>query len=217
MIAVRPAGICAITLLAVLGLARPAVAQYPRARTGQFEVRGMDFSASGAWRKRVNAIRTARHDFIKAGSIRSLNLNSATAFGGTRVTGHFVIPVVPIAFPNAPAPYTTAQLQDQLFSPLPIGRPYTLKTFYEQMSNGNITMDGTVFPWVVAPNVDSYYEDGCNGIGVRNRCLNGGATGVDRFASLLIGALNTASNGPDAATVWAGYDNDGPDGISNSG
>ena len=194
-------------------LPNAAVAQYPRARIGQFEVRGMDFSPDGAWRKRVSSIRATRHQFLKAGSIRSLNLSSSTAFGGTVVTGHVVVPVIPIAFRNVAAPYTAAQIENQLFAAAPVGTPYSLKTFYEQLSNNHITLDGRVFPWVAADSADAYYEDGCNGIGVTTPCAHGGA----RLGELLLQALNAASNGSDAATVWAPFDNDGPDGIANSG
>lgn len=206
-------------MLALAATGPAAFAQYPRARKGQFEVRGRDFSANGGWRKRVNAIREARHGFIRAGAIRALNQNAGTAFGGTKVTGHLFVPVLPIAFPNAPPSAFTSEalLQDQIFSPAPVGRPYSLKTFYEQMSNNYITLDGTVFPWVTAINNDTYYEDGCNGIGVANPCPNGGSSGAARLGQLLIEALNAASNRSDAATVWAAYDNDGPDGVPNSG
>lgn len=199
-------------VLAVLVPAAGA-AQYPRARIGQFEVRGMDFSADGAWRKRVGSIRATRHQFIKAGSIRSLNLSSATAFGGVKVTGHVVVPVIPIAFLNVAPPFSAAQLSTQLFSSAPVGTPYSLKTYYEQLSNNNITLDGRVFPWVTADSADTYYEDGCNGIGVLSPCAHGGA----RLGEMLLQALSVASNGSDAATVWAPFDNDGPDGIANSG
>jgi len=199
----------------VAALLVPAVAgaQYPRARVGQFEVRGMDFGKDGAWRKRVSAVRATRHQFLRSGSIRSLNLSSATAFGGVKVTGHVVVPVIPIAFSNVPAPWTAAQLATQLFSAAPVGVPYSLKTYYEQLSNNSITLDGQVFPWVIADSADSYYEDGCNGVGVRNPCPHDGS----RIGELFLQALSTVSNGPDAATVWAAFDNDGPDGIANSG
>lgn len=190
-----------------------ALAQYPRAERGRFEVRGLDFSPDGAWRRKVAAVRATRHQFLRAGSIRSLNLSSGTAFNGVKVTGHVVVPVVPIAFRNVAAPWTAAQLATQLFSAAPIGTPYSLKTYYEQLSNGNITLDGRVFAWTVADSADTYYEDGCNGIGVGTTCAHNG----DRLGELLIDALTTVSSGSDAATVWAPYDNDGPDGLPNSG
>ena len=107
----------------VVALLAPASAraQSPRARVGQFEVRGLDFSPDGAWRKRVASIRATRHQMLRSGAVRSLNLSSATAFNGVKVTGHVVIPVIPIGFLNVAAPYSSAQLATQLFSAAPVG------------------------------------------------------------------------------------------------
>jgi len=197
-----------------LAASRPAEAQYPRARPGQFEVRGFDFRPTGAWRKQTANVRAARQQLIAMGNMALLNA-SMPGRSATVVTGSFKVPVVPIRFSNtdtltlfAPSAY-----QDLFFSPAPVGRPYSVKTYYEQLSNGNITMSGTVFPWVRADSTAAYYENGCNGIGVQNPCSDGGA----RFGTMLIGALNKVSSGADSLTVWAAYDNDGPDGVPNSG
>ena len=76
--------------------------------------------------------------------------------------------MVLINFNNTVQPFTQAQYQDVLFNPAPVSRPYSVKTFYEQLSNGNITLTGDVFNWVNADSTDTYYEDGCNGIGVNH-------------------------------------------------
>jgi len=189
-------------------------AQYPRARRGQFEIPGWDFRHDGAWRKRVAAVRATRHQLLRARAFGSLNLSAPTAIGGQRVTGRVIIPVIPIAFTNLPAPYTVSRYEELFFSPSPVGRPYSVKSFYEQLSNGNITVDGRVFPWVTADSVDSYYEDGCNGIGVLAPCPE---RPVSRFGELLLRTLDVVSQGTDAATTWSQFDNDGPDGRPNSG
>ncbi len=201
----------AVLLLA--GVA-PAAAQYPRARPGQFEVRGLDFRPNGAWRKQTASIRATRQALLSAGQFGTLNA-SAPGRSATVVTGNFVIPVVAVRFSNTDTLtlFTTAQYQDVLFSPAPAVNPYSLKTYYEQLANGNITMSGVVFPWVAADSSAAYYENGCNGIGVQNPCSDGGA----RFGTMLVGALTKVSNGADSLTVWSAYDNDGPDGIPNSG
>jgi M6 family metalloprotease-like protein len=192
----------------------PVQAQYPRARRGQFEVQGLDFRREGAWRNRVAAIRAARHRLLRAGSFRALNASPSSAFGGERVTGRVIVPVIPIAFTNAPPPYPTSRYDELLFSAVPAGRPYSLKTFYEELSNGNITVDGRVFPWVTADSVDAYYEDGCNGIGVLSPCP---PRPVSRFGELLLRTLDIVSRGAGGATTWSQFDNDGPDGRPNSG
>jgi M6 family metalloprotease-like protein len=189
-------------------------AQYPRARRGQFEVSGLDFRPDGAWRKRVTAIRAARHQLLRKRSLAALNLSAPTAAGGEKVTGRVIIPVIPIAFQNVAPPFPVNQYEQLFFSPSPSGRPYSLKTFYEQLSNGNLTVDGRIFPWVTADSVDAYYEDGCNGIGVLAPCPQ---RSVSRIGELLLRTLDAVSLGSGAASVWSQYDNDGPDGRPNSG
>ena len=203
-----------MTVASVLWLLTPVSvqAQYPRARRGQFEVRGMDFRRDGAWRKRVAAVRAARSRLLHARGFAALNAGSAGVVGGVR--GRVSVPVVPIRFRNVPAPFPAAQYDALLFTSRADGRPYTLKTFYEQVSNGNLTVTGRVLDWVAADSVDTYYEDGCNGIGVLAPCP---ARPVSRFGELLLGVLTTVSRGPEGTTVWNDFDNDGPDGIPNSG
>lgn len=203
-------GACLIWLLAPSALQ----AQYPRARRGQFEVSGLDFRREGAWRKRVSAIRSARRQLLRQGAYSALNLAAPTAAGAAKVGGRVLIPVVPITFRNVPRPFPTGQYGDLFFSPTPAGRPYSLKTFYEQLSNGNITVDGRIFDWVTADSADSYYEDGCNGIGVLAPCPQ---RAVSRFGELLLRTLSVVSQGSGSATVWSQFDNDGPDGRPNSG
>ena len=202
-----------VTVVSILWLLTPATlqAQYPRARRGQFEVRGMDFRPEGAWRQRVAAVRATRHRLLRNRAFAALN---STAVRGDKVTGSVFVPVVPIAFRNVPPPFSRLQYEQLFFSPAPAGRPYSLKTFYEQLSNGNISVAGRVLDWVTADSTDAYYEDGCNGIGVLAPCP---PRSVSRFGELVLGALNVISQGPEGATVWSGFDNDGPDGIPNSG
>jgi M6 family metalloprotease-like protein len=195
-------------ILAVLPL-MPALAQYPRARFGQFEVRGMDFRPDGAWRKRTDAIRSMRRQLLRARLFGTLNAPQAALGTPTRVTGIYYVPVVPITFQHVVPSVAVPALQDALFNPAPTTRPYSVKTFYEQLSSGNITMDGVVFPWVTADSTDTYYEDDCNGVGVRNPCAHPG-----RFGQLLLEAL---AKNDDGIRDWGQYDNDGPDGIPNSG
>ena len=132
--------------------------------------------------------------------------------GAQRVTGRVIIPVVPIAFKNFAPPYPPSRYEEIFFGATAVGRPYSVKTFYEQLSNGNITVDGRVFPWVVADSSDSYYEDGCNGIGVLAPCP---PRDVSRLGELLLRTLDVVSSG--AANIWSEFDNDGPDGQPNSG
>ena len=202
--------------LAVAGLlvflAVPLQAQYPRARPGQFEVRGMDFSPNGVWRARAEQIRYRRRQLLQSGSISALNATSPIGLSGTAVTGHFVVPVLPIAFSNRALAFPISSYQSALFHGAATPG-YSIKTFYEQLSNGNITMDGTVFRAITMDTTDTYFEDGCNGVGVNNSCPHGG----QRFVEMLTTTLDSISRSADSTTVWSAFDNDGPDGIPNSG
>lgn len=189
----------------------PLAAQYPRARPGQFEVRGFDFPADGAWRRATGQIVTLRAALLQQGAMARLN---ATGAGALVVTGNYFVPVIPIAFSDAAAPFPAADYQATLFSPMPNGQAWSLKTFYEAQSRRRITLDGLVFDWITLDSTAAYYEDGCNGIGVKGPCP---ARVRSRMADLLLGALDAVSLGPDSAVVWNAYDNDGPDGLPNSG
>jgi M6 family metalloprotease-like protein len=204
-----------LTVASVLWTLTPVTlqAQYPRARRGEFEVRGMDFRRDGAWRTRVTAIRAARHRLLRSRAFAALNFESSSS-SADKVSGRVLIPVVPIAFRNVPPPFLVSQYQQLFFSSTPADRPYSLKTFYEQLSNGNISVDGRVLNWVTADSSDTYYEDGCNGIGVLAPCPT---RAVNRFGELLLGVLNKISQAPEGSTVWTSFDNDGPDGLPNSG
>ncbi len=203
-----------MTVASVLLLLAPDLlqAQYPRARRGQFEVRGMDFRRDGAWRKRVAAVRTERHRLLRSRSFSALNAIALRS--SKKVTGTVFVPVIPVAFRNVPPPFPRVQYEQLLFADQPTGRPYSLKTFYEQASNGNISVTGRVLDWVTADSTDTYYEDGCHGIGVLAPCP---PRAVSRFGELLLGALRVVSQGPEGSTIWSGFDNDGPDGVPNSG
>jgi M6 family metalloprotease-like protein/uncharacterized repeat protein (TIGR02543 family) len=211
-LSVRPALVAAALL--VLAAVQPAEAQYPRARPGQFEIRGMDFRARGGWRQRSANVRAQRQSLLATGNLAMLN-SQVPGMAGTVVTGQFFVPVVPILFANTDTTtiHPVSEYQDLFFSPNPAGRPYSVKTYYEQLTHNRITMSGTVFPWVRVDSSDTYYEDNCNGVGVGAQCPHGG----EPFAEMILQALSKASSGADSATVWAQFDNDGPDGIPNSG
>jgi len=182
---------------------------YPRSEPGRFEVEGFDFRPQGAWRKRTDAIRVTRAALLRGRRLRALNHPAAGA-AAARVSGAFFVPVVPIAFRNVPAPFPAADYHRVLFAVDPAPLPYSVRTYYAEVSRGSVTIDGQVLDWVIADSSDSYYEDGCHGIGVLNNCPNGGR----RFGELLVEALQQADDG---TVDWGHFDNDGADGVANSG
>ena len=207
---VAAAGVVSLMALAPV----PAQAQRPGVRLGRFEVPGFDFAPDGAWRKRTNQIRQTRQSLLRNGAFRSLNASGSAT---TRVTGNYNLPVVLISYTDAPAPFPKADYQDVLFNPAPTLRPYSVKTYYEQISNGNITITGNVFDPIVTTFASTYYQDGCNGI-IAPTCanpINNNPGNVSaRFRDLLVEVLTKADA---LGTInWGLFDNDGPDGIPNS-
>jgi len=190
--------------------APPLGAQYPRARRGEFEVRGFDLPVDGAWRRRTRQIMAGRAFLLREGAVARLNAGGASM----AVQGNYFVPVVPIAFRDAAAAFPVSQYQTLLFGDAPAGQPATLTSYYEAQSRGRITMDGVVFDWVTLDSAAAFYEDGCNGIGVLGPCPSRPRS---RMADLLLGALDSVSLRADSASVWHAYDNDGPDGLPNSG
>jgi M6 family metalloprotease-like protein len=229
-------GRCPVTRrirLAVLGLAAgllPVVSasgQMPRGEIGRFEVMGLDFRPDGAWRRRAREVRVLRQALQQARNFRSLNAHLERGFlmraaGPSAVpqavTGQFYVPTVLIAYSDVAVAYPTAEFQEVIFSPNPGSLPYpnrayTLKTFYEELTNGLISLDGRVLGPIRVDTTAAYYQDNCNGIGVVVPCPNGGR----RFGNMLLAVLDSLSLGSAGDTLWNRFDNDGPDGLPNSG
>ncbi len=132
-----------------------------------------------------------------------MTLASITAAGGTAVKGTRSIPVLPGKFNNTAAdPYPPANLQKELFDgPWPTG---TMTDYYKEISYGVFSVTGTVAPWKMVANNDTFYEGpaGCNGI-----C---NSSKVSQFLTDTLTLHDTSVN-------FAQFDNDGPDGVANSG
>ena len=122
------------------------------------------------------------------------------AVSGTAVSGTVRVPVVPIFFTPAtlPAPPTPAVIDGILFS----NGAGTVTDYYDEISYGLLDLTGDVFPYTTVPNSDAYYANGVSGIGAGNRCWQ-----------LLFDTLSVADGTIDVSP----YDNDGPDGVPNSG
>ena len=194
--------------LILVGTAAPhlgAPAFDPRGVPGVFEVYGLDFRPGGAWRTQTDRIRAARHRLLRNGDVGALNRS-----GGQSVEGSYTVPVLPIAYRNVPPPFPAEQYQSVLFAHPPVSEPYSVRSYYAEASRGRLTLDGEVLGWVLADSTDDYYEDGCNGIGVLNSCPHLGI----RFGELLLEGLREADNG---TVDWGAFDNEGPDGMPNSG
>ncbi|HSG27796.1 MAG TPA: M6 family metalloprotease domain-containing protein, partial [Candidatus Krumholzibacterium sp.] len=119
----------------------------------------------------------------------------------TAVAGTYDVPVFMVKFSNTGSdPYPSNDLQTELFDgPWPTG---TMADFYDEISYGNLALTGTVYNWFTLSDVDTFYEGSDNGLG-----------GDSKVGQLILETLNNW----DATVNFGNYDNDGPDGIPNSG
>ncbi|MGH7615450.1 MAG: M6 family metalloprotease domain-containing protein [Gemmatimonadales bacterium] len=211
----------------VLLIAAPtsAVAQdrlHPR-----WEIPGFDFRRDGVWRARSRRVAELRRELQAQG--RMDQLNAPMAFGvqapaTTAVTGTVFVPAVLLSYQGVDSLQfmrDTAQYRGQLFgSPAPVGSPYTLRTFYEELSNGLLSMQGQVMGWVRLDGSEATYT-GTPGTCIGNPFGTANCNGLfssdairrmqDGFRQSLA-RVDTGVAGVD----FGQFDNDGPDLIPNS-
>lgn len=118
-----------------------------------------------------------------------------------QVSGTMRVPVLLGKFANtAISPYPPERLQQALFDgPWPTG---TLTDYYREASYGHLTLTGQVAGWVTLSEADTFYEAGSNGIGPDAK--------TGRF-------LREVLDASDPLIDFGQFDNDGPDGLPNSG
>lgn len=213
----------AVAALAALA-ARPAPAQQPQvARRWELPGPRLDFSPDGVWRRKARQIARTRAAALGRSDFALLNaplLQGAPSRAGLSLGGTLRVPAVLLRFADtdttalrAPADYGQA-----LFGAgPPAGRPYTVRTLFEEMSNGAFSIQGDAIGWVALANLEAAYT-GPAGTCAENP-YTGNGNGYFCGAYLLTQAglreaiLRADSQGVD----WGRYDNDGPDGLPNSG
>ena len=143
------------------------------------------------------------------------------------ISGTRSLPVICLEFSNRPrpivriggqnVPLTTGLLNNRLFG-IDGGPPNqaTLTQYYRDVSDRRLTVTGEVLGWYQLPNNDSFYENNrdLNGNGLfddgTNEMVNGGG---QPFGQMLNFGLQEADDDIDFGL----FDNDGPDGLPNSG
>jgi M6 family metalloprotease-like protein len=163
----------------------------------------------------MDRLAIARKARASAGAFEKFSFGNAVSaafsVGPMVVSGTKLAPVLPVRFKDTPeVPYPPANLQKELFDgPWPTG---TMTQFYDQASNHLFRVTGKVADWKQLPQNASYYEgsDYTDDQGVQRPC-NGGCPNAK-----LAGFIKDALDG-NSSIDWSQYDNDGPDGIPNSG
>ena len=143
----------------------------------------------------------------------AMSFAAATQNGGIKITGQRAIPVLLAKYSDTQDdPFLPANLQQELFGKWPSG---TMSDYYREISYGAFTVTGTVRPWVKLPLKAADYEgpdlkptlpidpiEHCHAL-----CPQG----------KMVQFINDTLRAQDADTDFTQFDNDGPDGIPNSG
>jgi M6 family metalloprotease-like protein len=154
------------------------------------------FEFQRAWRQKTERVRQQRAalESRQGPRLSVAQLSAAQA----AVTGTFRVPVLMGLYAGTAAPFPQSDYQTRLFGP----QQYSARTFYQEMSRGAFTLDGTVSPWLTLPQTAAYYQPG-----------NGNHPQYGRTAEYLQHTLARA----DSQVNFGQFDNDGPDGAPNSG
>jgi M6 family metalloprotease-like protein len=211
------------TAVGLTALAAPGAAAQQPTLTRRWELRGppFDFSPDGVWRKRAREVVRARAaaqsrgDFVSLNAPVRLGAPQPSAFA---VTGSLTVPLLLVKFADTPTPsFDSAQYTQALFGTVPPAlRPYTARTFYEQMSHGLFSLRGNAIGWITLSGNESAYT-GTPGSCAANPYGTNNPNGIFCGASPLQAGLRAAVSVADSTVDFGRYDNDGPDGIPNSG
>jgi immune inhibitor A len=215
----------AVLLGAVVGLAAlgagTARAQQP-GLARRWELRGpqFDFAPDGVWRRRARGVAQARAAAIARGDFTALNAASrlaGPALSGLAVTGTLKVPAVLLRYADTPAGLRdSSEYTQALFGAVPPGgRPYTVRTLYEEMSNGLFSLRGNAVGWVTLDSNESQYVGPATGCPSQFGTCNG-VWSFAAFSALRVG-LQEAVVKADSLVDFGLYDNDGLDGTPNSG
>ena len=196
-------------LAVMMAFAAPLPGQAPARLT---EPRGFDFAPNGVWRARAARIRQQREAALARRDLASLNAPRSSGFNlmapgqalvsSMAVTGIMRVPVFLVQYKNSAGGQATRQdYEDVLLSSTPpLGRPYTIRTYYEHISDSMFSVQGQVVGWIQLDSNDTWYEGPANGLNSAGR--------VAQLISEAVARSDTINFGQ--------FDNDGPDGIPNS-
>jgi M6 family metalloprotease-like protein len=218
-----------VPFLTLLALVCPFM--MARAQQGPPQVRreipGLDFRKDGVWRRRAGAVRALRHRLLARRNFPALNapISGAAAVSlgagaplaaGPALSGTVRVPAVLFKFKDTPAGQVraTSQYDQVLFAPTPTGisatRPYTYASWYAQLSNGLLTVQGQSYGYAALDSNEVTYT------GVAGTCTGNpfGSTDCNGLFSQaaqdrMQGGLREALRKLDAQVDWTQYDSDG--------
>jgi M6 family metalloprotease-like protein len=212
---------------ALLVMAVAIVAAVPTRVDGQAlrprrEIPRLDFHRDGVWRKRARQVAARRAAMLSRGQFGALNAPLAARAAvpsAAAVSGVFSVPAIIFKYADTPGAtlHDTAAYNAVLFAPVPPpGRPYTYHSFYQELSNGLLDIQGKTYGYAALDSNEVTYtgtppcsgnpypgSTNCNGL----FDFNGGQTGADPVTRMQR-ALREALQKLDAGIDWTQYDGD---------
>ena len=136
------------------------------------------------------------------GGLAAARMGTVLGPRGVAVEGHFRFPVLLALYADTPTePFTRERIAQHFFEgPNPDG---TIRDFYDALSHGRARLDGVTFPWVRTDLTAAQVAGGSSGLGSGARVGHYMEQGLARLDS--------------TGVDWGVFDNDGPDGVPNSG
>src|SRR5438094_4696248 len=215
--------VAVVCALSVPGATRAQQAPPLRIRR---EIKGLDFRKDGVWRRQARAVRALRARLLSRRSFGALNAPMAAAgaplAAGARlaysaaVSGVLRVPPILFKFKDTPAVElrNATQYNQVLFAASPTGasagRPYTFHSYYEQMSNGLLNVQGESYGYAALDSNEVSYTGvpgTCSGSPDGGTNCNGLYSG-QAFARTLA-RLRSALRKLDSHVDWTRYDSDG--------
>ncbi len=130
---------------------------------------------------------------------------NAAKSGAKALSGTFVVPLLPVMFANSAfPPFPPAALEQALFAAgTSESASPTVTQVYDEMSQGRLRVEGDVMDWTQLDRDDTWYE--------------GTTSGLDNTDAHIGELIFSTLSARDGAVDFGRFDNDGPDGVPNSG
>jgi len=210
---------CAASVLFASAVVAQARSSQEPLMAPRWERPGFDISPNGGWRVKARAVAAARAGLVARRDFRALN---ATPAGGATIVvqGTLTVPAIMFRYQNSPPTQYSrpaSQYDATLFGTVPPNaKPYTLRSFYEQMSNGLFSIQGQSVGWVALDSNEATYTGapGSCPFGPFSNC--NGLFSNEAFFRMQNGLLEALADA-DTSVNFAQFDNDGLDGVPNSG
>ncbi|MBI4410724.1 MAG: M6 family metalloprotease domain-containing protein [Gemmatimonadetes bacterium] len=156
---------------------------------------------SRGWLGKAAEVRRRRAELAASGELAGL-APAAAAARGAALAGVLRVPVIPVRYADVAAPFAETVLAERLFG---AGRADTVSFsgYWREVSSGLVTVEGDVAPWIRLPRNAAHYLPQ----------QQFGWAQFGRMAEFRAEVLRRA----DELLDFGRYDNDGPDGVPNSG